>query len=462
MPDCLSLGIRPFDINWQFVAARVALGCGRPDDSGIENLSELCGGECLEVSQEKWTRHMYWNLNTVFERRATENATQLASKILSTAKSCAAAWASKHERFIHQLSGGLDSSIVLSCLAEAPSRPHVLCLTYYRPRGRSDERPWARMAAQSRRCECIEYPRSELIDFSALAAMNPLASPPLTHSFLEIDRLERTLADQHHATAVSTGDGGDSLFGSSSIRFSVLDYARRHGIRPGLLRIASDLALVGNTWVWSVLSKSLRYGLSNQGNDNIPYLREARMLASADIREPILSTKRSYAHPWFRSGLLPHGASEILTFLTLPDLFYPPLADPDGGGIERVYPLLSQPLVELCASIPSYLHFDEGRDRGLARRAFSQEVPAPILERTWKDRVQGFPEEILWANLAYFREILMDGILVKERYLNRAALEITLSGRLAKETASVGEIIDHVLVETWLRSWVDRRHRLVA
>jgi hypothetical protein len=129
-----------------------------------------------------------------------------------------------------------------------------------------------------------------------------------------------------------------------------------------LLRIASNVALFGNTSAWSVLSKSLRYALSNEDKENITYLRDARMFASAEIREPLLSTKRLYTHP--RSGLLPHGASEILALLTLPDLFYPPPADPDEGGIERVYPLLSQPLVELYAGIPSYLHFDEGRDRG--------------------------------------------------------------------------------------------------
>jgi len=452
MPDCIALGTGPLDINWKFIAARIALGCGRPDDTGIENIAELCGGECLEIRGTRSTRCLYWNPLSLFGRGVIEDPKLLAQRIRSTAMSCAGAWASKHEGLIHELSGGLDSSIVLACLADAPSRPHLTCLTCYRPEGRSDERPWAKLAAQSRFCERVEHPRSEFIDFSQLSALRPSASPPLTHAFIEIDGLERRLADQYHATAISSGDGGDSLFGSPSVRFSALDYARRHGIRPELLRIASDVALLGNTSAWSVLSKSLRYALSNQDRDDIAYLRDARLLASAEVREPILAAKCSYAHPWFRSGPLPQGAGEILMFLTLPDPFYPQLADPDEG-VERVYPLYSQPLVELCASIPSYLHFDEGRDRGLARRAFSNDVPAPILDRSWKDRVQGFPEEILRANLPYFREMLLDGILEKEGYLDRAAVEHTLSGETVKGTASVGEILDHVLVEAWLRSW---------
>jgi len=462
MTDCVSLGVVSGNINWNFIAARIALGSGRPDDTGIEGVTEVCGGECLELRQSQCTRHLYWDPGKLFNRRIDEDPGRLAPMIRQTARICTNAWASQHTGFVHQLSGGLDSSIVLSCLTDAPSRPEIVCLTYYRSEGRSDERPWARLAAQHSGTHLIEHARSEFMDFSALAGMNPCASPPLTHSFLEIDELEHRLANQYRATAITTGDGGDSLFGSTSARFSVLDYARRRGFRAELLRIASDVALSGNKSVWSVLSKSLRYRLSNQDAEDITYLRDARTLASPEIREPILASKRSFAHRWFRSDLLPHGASEILSFLTLPDLFYPPLGDPDLANAQRVYPLLSQPLVELCVSIPSYLHFDGGRDRGLARRAFSGDVPEPILERTWKDRVQGFPEDILRANLPYFREVLLDGVLVKERYLDRAAVEVTLSGQVLKGTASVGEILDHVLVEAWLRSWIDRRSRIAA
>jgi asparagine synthase (glutamine-hydrolysing) len=457
MPDCVALGVLPFTFNWNYIAARIALGCGRPDDSGIEGVSEVCGGECLTFREGNRSRTLAWDPSPLFARKLIEDPARVAIRLQATAKACIHAWASTQNAIVHRLSGGLDSSIVLACLADAPSRPCIVCLTYFRAGGVSDERPWARLAAQRFGCEHIEYARTPDIDFRALASMKACASPPLTSSLLETDRLEWELADRYHAAAICSGDGGDSLFGSSSARFSVLEYALHHGLRPELLRLASDVALLGNQTVWTVLPRTLRYALFNHDGKDTRHLREARKLACPDIREPILAARRSYSHPWFRSGRLPRGASEILSFLTLPDLFYPPLADPDEGGVESLFPLLSQPLVELCVSIPSYLHFDQGRDRGLARRAFVDDVPAPILARTWKDRVQGFPEEILRANLAYFREMLLDGVLVKERFLDRRALEATLCGETIEATASVGEILDHVLVEGWLRSWTDRR-----
>ena len=456
LPDCVALGVPPFRVNWSYIAARIALGSGRPDDTGLEDVSEVCGGECLAFRAGHRSRHLYWDPNRLFGSEPGKGPAHLAQSLRTAARACASAWASTHDTMVHRLSGGLDSSIVLTCLAEAPSRPRILGLTYYRPGGVSDERPWARLAAQRSGCEHIEYARTANIDFAALSSMRPTATPPLSSSFLETDPTERELANRYHATAICSGDGGDSLFGSTSARFSVLEYARRRGLRPELLRLASDVALLSNQTVWSVLGKTLRYALFDHDTRETQHLREARRLAAAEVREPILAQRQSFSHPWFRLRRLPPGASEILSFLTLPDQFYPPLSDPEEGGVETIFPLLSQPLVELCVSIPSYLHFEQGRDRGLARRAFADDVPAAILARTWKDRVQGFPEEILHANLPYFRSILLDGILVKERFLDAKALETTLSGNALKDTASVGEILDHVLVECWLRSWTER------
>lgn len=456
MPDCVALGFMPFNINWNFVAARVALGQGRPDETGIENITEVCGGECVEFTHGHQTRQLYWNPRSLFARAAFDEPVSAAQSLRRTVKSCVHAWAASHDTIVHRLSGGLDSSIVLSCLADAPSRPRIVCLTYFRAGGASDERPWARLAARHCDCAHVEHARDPRINFSALPELRAFASPPLTTSFLETDDIERELTDRHNASAICTGDGGDSLFGSTAARFSVLDYLRRRGVRPALLRLASDVALLNNQSVWSVLSKTVRQSLCRPDSGDIVHLREARKLARPELREPILAMRDSFAHCWFQAGRMPPGANEMLSLLTMPDLFYPPLSDLNPDLAESVSPLLSLPIVERCASIPTYLHFDAGRDRGLARRAFAGDVPAPILARHWKDRVQGFPEEMLRANRGYFREILLDGLLVKERFLDRQAVEATLAGTHVKDSASVGEILDHVLVEAWLRSWARR------
>lgn len=454
LPDWLaacSAPAHPVQLNTQFLAARIALGAARADDTGIEGVSELCGGECVEFRLGLQTRQLYWNPAKLSQAPLEEpvHATQL---LRDTTQHCVDHWATRYPSILHRLSGGLDSSIVLACLARAPSAPRVACLTYFRPGGVSDERPWARQAAQDQCWTHVEHGRDAYIDLSVLSRMNPAASPPMTTGFLEADELERSLVERFQAHAVCSGDGGDSLFGASAARFSVLTFLKRCGPKPALLRIASDLALLHDQTVWEVLYLSLRRLFRPPDTLEALHLRRARALVSADVREPMLVKRESFAHPWFRSGSVHPAVRDLLSFLTLPDQFYSPVGDADEDRAETLYPLLSQPLVELCARIPADIHFHGGIDRSLARSAFAYALPAPILGRCWKDRVQGFPEEILERNRAAIREWLLDGILIRDGYLNRAMTEAALSRDIAAPSASAGEILDHAIVEGWIQS----------
>ena len=94
---------------------------------------------------------------------------------------------------------------------------------------------------------------------------------------------------------------------------------------------------------------------------------------------------------------------------------------------ERTLPLLSQPLVELCLRIPTYVLIRSGRDRALARRAFANDLPAEIIARYAKGRADHHSRNILDANLAFVRELLLDGALVQKGLLNRTNLELYLT-----------------------------------
>jgi len=114
-------------------------------------------------------------------------------------------------------------------------------------------------------------------------------------------------------------------------------------------------------------------------------------------------------------------------------------------------PLCAQPVVELCARIPVDVHFADGRNRGLARRAFAAEVPEPILRRQWKDRPLLQLGEVIALNLPFIREHLLEGRLVKERILNPAAVEQALSGGPTRSGAIGSEILNHLDLELWIR-----------
>ncbi len=59
----------------------------------------------------------------------------------------------------------------------------------------------------------------------------------------------------------------------------------------------------------------------------------------------------------------------------------------------------------------------------------------------------------MFRNRNYLRQLLLDGVLVREGLLDRAALEETFSERPSKNQVSPVEIMRHMEVEMWARAW---------
>jgi hypothetical protein len=72
----------------------------------------------------------------------------------------------------------------------------------------------------------------------------------------------------------------------------------------------------------------------------------------------------------------------------------------------------------------------------------------------WKDRAPGFYDQLIDCNRKFLREVLLDGVLVRERLLSAAAVDDALSDRVAKNPVLPGEVFRHLDVEIWARCWM--------
>jgi hypothetical protein len=68
---------------------------------------------------------------------------------------------------------------------------------------------------------------------------------------------------------------------------------------------------------------------------------------------------------------------------------------------------------------------------------------------------------------AFLRDVFLDGELVAARLLDRKAVEAALSDRISKSTVYPGELLRHLDVEVWMRTWraraaLDSRPRMSA
>lgn len=457
--DCVELGLRRFTIDREYLRARV-LGFNDLQRNPLEGVEQVHRGECVELdpSAESLVRssRAYWNPFTfVGGESAIEDPAHAAAAMRATVRSCTQTLSAGHASLLHRLSGGLDSSIVAGCLGRASTQPRITCYTYFNPEGRSDERPWARLAAEHTGFEHVECPIVPTnVPLTELVRPRPATEPLPLLAYLLRSTIEHRLAAERKATAVFTGDGGDSGFCSDSFPYAVTDYLRRHGPRPAALRLASEVALRTERSTWAVLLSSTRHWLFGaKMSEQLPALLMGSRLVSAQLRDA-RTIPDNYPHPWF--GELRHVPWDLIrrlgVLVSTPEFYN--VTDAAQAEPEVVSPLYAQPAVELFLRIPIHVHAEGGRDRGLARRAFAREVPEPILQRLWKDRAPGFHSEVLLCNLDLVREILLDGVLVNEGLLDRAAVEAALAAGPSKTDVLPVEIYRHLDVEVWARYWM--------
>lgn len=468
--DCVALRLLRFSINEQFLNAHLVSGGSMQEHPALNEVAAVHRGECVEFSKSGGSWHsgsqIYWSpLGFSGSTDLIEDAALAASAMRSSVRAATSSCASIHDSLLLRLSGGLDSSIIAGCLKDIPNQPRFVAYTYYSPKGRSDERPWARMAAQHAGCEHIEYPISPAqVDLRLALEMEPAAEPLPLLTYLQRTTVERPLAAQSNATAIFNGEGGDSGFCSDSISFAVREYLQHHGLAPGVFRLASQVALLTEKSSWSVLTGALRQRLLNS-QMALPRERilAASRLVSAEVRQAFRMDEK-YSHPWFQGARsVPWDKIRRLgTLVSTPD-YYNVAADADEVVPEIVSPLYAQPVIELLLRIPIYTHFNGGRDRGLARQAFGNEVPEPILRRLWKDRAPGFHGELLERHGAFLKETLLDGMLARDGLLDRAMLEEALSSGPSKSAVYPGEIFRHLDSELWARHWArDSRQQAAA
>jgi asparagine synthase (glutamine-hydrolysing) len=449
----LELELIRFSLNWNFVAWMLPYSALQIRETGLKEVQELQPGERATFSGFDVDYAMLWRPAELAERGRIIDPAHATTVIRESVRETVHAWASLHRSVTHNLSGGLDSSIVLGCLKSAPNEPRVTCIHYFAPAGNEDERHYARLVARHMDVELIEC---ELDGAEAplerLMEIRPAPKPwfyiyDLVHSPLEA----RIMAD-HGATGAFSGAGGDGLFMQARADLAVVDYLRHFGFRPGLFGVALDAARINRTSIWTILHDGILRHWKKAPASPLSEFGGRRAVIPPEVYERA-RTNRNLLPPWIRAAesLTPGLMWQILC-LSIPPQFY----ESFGGttAIERTPVLMSQPVMEACLRIPPYVWITGGRDRSIARRAFTDVLPQAIVRRTQKGLVDRYNRRMLDKNANFLREMLLDGLLVKAGLLDRAKLEEFTNISSTHEGFEYNEVLRHHLcTEIWVRRW---------
>jgi asparagine synthase (glutamine-hydrolysing) len=458
LPDCLGLGFKRFAVDTAFVLRRAVNGMCDVETEPLTGIARLHRGECMRFdhSSARVARSFHWHPEKFARASEGIDDPELALRTLrATVRSCVRSLAAGHYRVLQQTSGGLDSSIVLGCLGEVADRPDITCYTQYLPDSACDERRWARLAARRGLHPHVELNSGTAdVPFKEMPALERSVDPPCCLTHWQRNPMERRLAAERGATAIFTGENGDAAFCSTSYVLAVDHSMRRFGFGRRTWATALMVAARRDRTLWNVAAAALRRQTmgSSMGEHRRRMSKMLQLVSPAAVQSASAAEHDHFPHPWFSaSGRMPLESVTRLGLLAYAPTFYDLSTSHLEPAPYTVSPLSAQPVFEVCRRIPVDIHFDHGRIRGLARRAFAGVVPEPILQRQWKDRPPAQAGDLVRRNLDFIRQVLLDGDMVKQHILARDALELALRAGPTRSVAVSGEILNHLDLELWIQ-----------
>lgn len=439
-------------VNWSGLAAHILSTKLGGHDTALDGVEVVLPGEAATLGPGANPSQLLWNAARIAGDPIHIETPKAAEALRRTVRSCAQSWASCHESILLRLSGGIDSSILLSCLDPDRTSSLVTCVNYHSPGADGDEREYARLAAGRARRRLIERARNTEVKLERLLDIARTPEPGNPVGRLSAAAMDSMLASELGAGAMFTGAGGDQLFFELRSCWPAADYLHLRGPGAGFLAASMDAARLGRVSVWAALRQAVvnRFQAADPWRDAGKYLTLARREALPNATE-----RERFVHPALLPGHgLPVGKLHQTVQLLHPVDYYDPYER--EAAPELVNPLMSQPLIELCLRLPTYVLTHGGRGRALARQAFAADLPAEIANRRSKGGLEEHASLILLRNLDFVRSLLLDGELVRHGVLDRAKVEEALSGRPTTLAAHLVEIHTCIGIEAWLQCWSRR------
>lgn len=431
---------RTFAPDWEMIAGHLLTDGLRQARSCLQGIEELLWGERLVVSGAGVMREQAWSPWQFARQRRPAMRPETAADVLrETAIAVVGAQARDAGPLVLMLSGGLDSSILAACLAAADLP--VTCLNLTTGDSTGDERAYARAVAAKLGAPLIEADhdlcRVDVTRSQAAGLVRPLA-----RSFAQATRHAKARAAENcGARVVFDGGGGDNLFCSLQSVAPVADRLRVAGPGPSAWRTVRDMALLTQTGALTIARKAVHRAWMRSPRWRWPC--DTRFLSgvAAERAGPV-------RHRWLDTppGALPGAAAHVALMIAVENLL-----ETADGALAECAPLIAQPLVELCLSLPTWLWCRDGYNRVVAREAFASRLPREVVWRRTKGTPDGFVTRLYEANREGLAELLGNGLLADQGLLDREAVLAALSQAGPVKGHDHLRLLRIADVEAWVR-----------
>lgn len=429
----LPAGLAP---DWDVVGGWLLRPLLASETCGLLGVETLPAGALRPLRPGSVSRRIWRAADTL--KPTLRSDAELELRLRETLRAVAGRWAEAAGPALLEVSGGFDSSLVASVW---PRDRVQASFNLHAARREADERTWAVQVADLVGAPFLAVektsPPFQQLDFLEVARG---ARPALNALDVERDRITAALARKHGAAAIIGGQGGDPLFFQMPSAAVLRDYTLARGPLAGYGGFGAQVARRLRSSLWRALGESRATAVSRPSALLGPRARnvEAPELAWLEGAEGAPPGKRQQLES-LAATFAAFGRSRR------------------GAAAELVHPLLSQPFVELALSIPTWRLMRDGRERGMARDAFSPWLPRGVVERQSKGALTSVYARQTAASLEALRALLLDGVLVGAGLLDPAALdEALMAETLIWRGDPGGLLVRAAAIEAWARAWGGR------
>lgn len=440
--------IKKFDINLEYVAANLYLGRINNDKSALTNVFNLKPGYILDIEKSK-IKQIWSPIQFVTKAENNLDIKILEIKLKDTIIDCVKAWADTYDSVLLNLSGGLDSCILASCIKlSSKSDLNALNISFD-----SITEGESRFAKEL--CDKLDIPLSifkltnSKVNLKNKFKIFPPQHRPLKYGLgFECLEEEELLIKEKGIQAIFSGCGGDALFQSRNSSFISQDYFRDKGIK-GLFNVSRRIAELTDRTVWdiylnSILSKYIKgkkYPYERSINKDLIHKKYLNIINNDTV-----------SHPWHEQmQRLNNGKKFQISGLIDAENFY--TYRKTSEYVDIIHPLLSQPIMELCLSIPSYILTPNLINRGLLRDSFKSYLPESIFLRRSKGTIGSYYDELIKFNYEEICIELMNGNLIKSEVLSKEWLEYNLLKAKSDQNIRM-QLFQLLTIEFWFKNLI--------
>ncbi|MFK5948630.1 MAG: asparagine synthase (glutamine-hydrolyzing) [Methylococcales bacterium] len=426
----------------------------------FEGIQKLKPGHTLLIENDKFIYNCYWDLkNTETNNISFEQAQGEFEELLRE---------SIDLRLISDvplgafLSGGLDSSAIVSLMSEKTDSPVKTFSVGYRDDPESSELGYAKIIADHFKTEHHEFNLEPLEFFDSIDTLINFTEEPIVES-AAIALYQLSKLAKEHVTVILSGEGGDEILAGYPLHQIMPKVDKLHSIlkfAPGfiknqLIKSVNSSDKKAKYLDWALQPIENRYhSISNDVTLNI----KKNMYQNDFLIQSHESTS-AYFHDLFikmsnGTDLRKMAYSDIKSWLP-DDLLVKADKMTMAASLELRVPLLDHKLVEYATALPDQYRLNGKQGKHLLKKVMEKHLPHEIIYRKKK----GFPVPIAkWFRGDLYektQEILLDSSTMDRGYFKPTYVENMLKNHKNGTQDLSRRIFSMLNLELWHRKYID-------